>query len=32
LKNNHTSKVGIKNQRLSAGWDDDYLIQVLFGE
>ena len=32
LKNNHTSKVGIKNKRLSAGWDDDYLIQVLFGE
>jgi hypothetical protein len=32
LKNNHTSKVGIKNKRLSVGWDDDYLIQVLFGE
>jgi predicted transposase YbfD/YdcC len=31
LKNNHTSKVGIKNKRLAAGWDDDYLIQVLFG-
>lgn len=31
LKNNHTSKVGIKNKRLAAGWDDDYLAQVLFG-
>jgi len=31
LKNNRTSKVGIKNKRLSAGWDDDYLAQVLFG-
>ena len=25
LKNNHTLKVGIKNKRLTAGWDDDYL-------
>lgn len=31
LKNNHTSKVGVKNKRLAAGWDDDYLAQVLFG-
>jgi predicted transposase YbfD/YdcC len=31
LKNNRTSKVGIKNRRLAAGWDDDYLTQVLFG-
>lgn len=31
LKNNHTLKVGIKNKRLAAGWDDDYLVQVLFG-
>ena len=31
LKNNHTSKVGIKNKRLAAGWDNDYLAQVLFG-
>jgi predicted transposase YbfD/YdcC len=31
LKNNHTLKVGIKNKRLAAGWDDDYLAQVLLG-
>lgn len=31
LKNNHTSKVGIKNKRLLAGWDDAYLREVLFG-
>jgi predicted transposase YbfD/YdcC len=32
LKNNHTLKVGIKNKRLAAGWDDEYLEQVLFGQ
>jgi hypothetical protein len=31
LKNNRTAKVGIKNKRLAAGWDDDYLLEVLFG-
>lgn len=31
LKNNHTSKVGIKNKRLTAGWSDAYLLEVLFG-
>ena len=31
LKNNHDLKVGIKNKRLAAGWDDNYLEQVLFG-
>ena len=30
LKNNHDLKVGIKNKRLAAGWDDSYLEQVLF--
>jgi predicted transposase YbfD/YdcC len=30
LKNNQTLKVGVKNKRLNAGWDDDYLQQVLF--
>ena len=30
LKNNHTLKVGIKNKRLAAGWDDEYLEQALF--
>jgi predicted transposase YbfD/YdcC len=31
LKNNHTEKVGVKNKRLTAAWDDSYLQQVLFG-
>jgi predicted transposase YbfD/YdcC len=31
LKNNHTAKVGVKNKRLSAAWDQDYLAEVLFG-
>jgi predicted transposase YbfD/YdcC len=31
LKNNHTLKAGIKNKRLAAGWDDNYLAQVLLG-
>ncbi len=30
LKNERTAKVGIKNKRLTAAWDDDYLTQVLF--
>jgi hypothetical protein len=29
LKNETTAKVGIKNRRLNAGWDDTYLLQVL---
>jgi hypothetical protein len=32
LKNNRSLKVGIKNKRLAAGWDDSYLAQVLFGQ
>ena len=32
LKNNKTIKVGVKNKRLTAGWDDTYLQQVLFGQ
>ncbi len=32
LKNNTTLKVGIKNRRLAAAWDDSYLEQVLFGQ
>jgi len=31
LKNEKTRKVGIKNKRLVAAWDVDYLGQVLFG-
>lgn len=31
LKNNHTAKVGVKNKRLIAGWNEDYLLEVLFG-
>ena len=31
LKNQRTAKVGIKNKRLSAGWNDDYLLKVLIG-
>lgn len=30
LKNNRR-KLGVKNKRLSAGWDNDYLAQVLLG-
>jgi predicted transposase YbfD/YdcC len=32
LKNNNSLKVGVKNKRLAAGWDDDYLQQVLLGQ
>ena len=31
LKNETTLNVGIKNKRLTAGWDEDYLEKVLFG-
>jgi len=30
LKNDHTKKLGVKNKRLNAAWDDNYLLQVLF--
>ncbi len=32
LKNNHTRKIGVKNKRLNAAWDDNYLLEVLCGE
>lgn len=32
LKNENSLKVGIKNKRLAAGWDEDYLEKVLFGQ
>ncbi len=31
LKNERTAKVGIKNKRLKAGWEDSYLQKVLLG-
>jgi hypothetical protein len=31
LKNENSKKVGIKNKRLIAAWNIDYLRQVLFG-
>ena len=31
LKNESTLKVGVKNKRLNAGWDDTYLAKVLRG-
>ena len=31
LKNETELKLGIKNKRLTAGWDEDYLLQVLLG-
>lgn len=31
LKNETTEKTGIKNKRLTAGWDESYLEKVLFG-
>ena len=31
LKNETTSKVGIKNKRLTAAWDETYLAQILVG-
>lgn len=32
LKNESTHKVGVKNKRLAAGWDETYLEQVLVGK
>jgi predicted transposase YbfD/YdcC len=31
LKNEKTAKVGMKNKRLTAGWNTEYLEKVLFG-
>jgi len=32
LKQETTARVGIKNKRLNAGWDDSYLEKVLMGK
>ena len=32
LKNNQAKKVGVKNKRLAAALDEDYLMEVLLGK
>jgi predicted transposase YbfD/YdcC len=32
LKNETSAKVGVKNKRLIAGWDEDYMLKVLLGK
>jgi predicted transposase YbfD/YdcC len=32
LKNNTSQKVGVKNKRLVAAWNEDYLREILFGK
>ena len=32
LKNNHTKKLGVKNKRLAAAIDDNYLAEVVVGQ
>jgi len=31
LKNNHSQKVGVKNKRLRAAWNDNYRLEILCG-
>jgi len=31
LTNEKSAKLGVKNKRLSASWDEDYLLKVLVG-
>lgn len=32
VKNEKTAKVGVKNKRLKAGWDEDYLLKIITGK
>ena len=32
LKNEKTVKAGVKNKRLAAGWNPDYILKVLFAK
>lgn len=32
VKSEKTAKVGVKNKRLKAGWDEDYLLKVVTGK
>jgi predicted transposase YbfD/YdcC len=32
LSQNKTLKIGVKNKRLTAGWDESYLLELLFGK
>ena len=31
LKNNQTYRLGVKNKRLTAAWNEDYLLELLLG-
>ena len=31
IKSDKITKIGVKNRRLKAGWDDDYLLQLVLG-
>jgi len=32
IREEKTAKVGVKNKRLKAGWDNHYLAKLLFGQ
>ncbi|WP_371925180.1 transposase, partial [Desulfobulbus alkaliphilus] len=32
IRQEKTAKLGVKNKRLKAGWDNDYLARVLFAQ